>query len=113
MRRPFGIDPLTGAQEFLEFEDGKIKITREHSVSNMDAVLRQNYEDRKHTSPNQWGDSWEKDGETFVKFAGIPLDIYYNENIVPKWLRTDVPELVKWLQKPEQEAFKAHHGTFL
>lgn len=109
--RPFGIDPLTGGKETIHFDDdGKIRIVKETDV---ETVLAQNYEDRKHTNASEWGDSWDKDGESFIRFARIPLDIYYNEKLLPKWVRNDPKELMKWLQKPEQEPLRARWGNFV
>lgn len=109
--RPFGFDPLTGAKETIHFDDdGKIRIVKE---ANVEHILRQNYEDRKDSSPTQWGDSWEKDGQSFIRFARIPLDIYHNENLLPRDIRHDEKELMKWLQRPEQEAFRARWGDFV
>lgn len=111
MKRPFGYDPLTGAKETLEFtSDGKIRIVTETDI---EPVLRANYDDRMQSDAKVWGDSWEKDGESFIRFARIPLSVYYNENLLPKWVRNDPKELIKWLQKPEQEPLKARFGNFL
>lgn len=108
--RPFGYDPLTGGKETIHFDDdGKIRIVKETDV---EPVLRRNYDLRMQTDATKWGDSWDRDGETFIHFAGIPLDIYHNDKLVPPHLRHDGQELLKWLQKPEQEAFKCHFGKF-
>ena len=108
--RPFGIDPITGGKETIHFDDdGKIRIVKE---TNVEAILAQNYEDRKY-STKEWGDSWEKDGESFVRFARIPLDVYYNENLLPRDIRNDPKEFIKWIQRPEQEAFRARWGNFV
>ena len=109
-RRDFGTDPLTGGkQTFVINDDRTFSIVTETDI---EPVLAANYEARKHADL-RWGDSWEKDGETFVKFASIPLDIYYNEHILPKWVRSDTKELVKWLQRSEQAPLRVRHGTFV
>lgn len=109
--RPFGYDPLTGGKETIHFDDdGKIRIVKETDIED---VLARNYEARKHTNPHEWHNNWDKEGEAFTHFASIPLDIYFNDNLVPRWLRNDPKELAKWLQKPEQEAFRARWGNFV
>lgn len=109
-RRDFGTDPLTGAkQTFVIDDENHFSIVTETDIQ---PILEANYEDRK-TGDGAWGGSWDKDGETFVRFARIPLDIYYNEKLLPKWIRNDPKELLKWLQRSEQEVFRTRTGTFL
>lgn len=107
--RPFGVDPLTGAKQTFRIDDeNHFSIVTEADI---EPILRANYEDRKADGPI--GGSWDKDGETFQLFARIPNEIYYNEKILPKWIRNDTKELVKWLQKPEQLALRAKNWTFV
>ena len=61
--RPFGTNALTGARETIHFDDDG-HITIETEVDNT-AILAANAEARKN-APSRWGDSWEKDGQTFV-----------------------------------------------
>lgn len=109
--RPFGYDPLTGGKQTVHFDDdGKVRIVKETDV---ESVLRANYDDRMQSDATKWGDSWEKDGQAFIRFARIPLDIYYNENILPRDIRNDPKELMLWLQRPEQEPLRARFGKFV
>lgn len=109
--RPFGVCPLTGAKESIHFDDeGKIHIVRENDV---EGILRQNYDDRMQTDATKWGDSWDKDGQTFIRFARIPLDIWNDPKMMPQWLKNDPKELMLWLQRPEQEPLRARFGTFV
>ncbi len=109
--RPFGVDPLTGGKETIHFDDdGKIRIVKE---TNVEAILQRNYDERMQTDAKKWGDNWDKDGEAFIKFASIPLDIYHNEAIIPRDLRHDGPALLKWLQRPENRELTCHLGKFV
>ncbi len=109
-RRDFGTDPITGAkQTFVIDDENHFSIVTETDIQ---PILAANYEDRK-TGDGKWGGNWDKDGETFVRFARIPLDIYYNEKMLPAWIRNDPKELLKWLQRSEQEVFRTRSGRFL
>lgn len=109
--RPFGYDPITGATETLHFDaEGKVHIV---TATDIEPVLRANYDDRMQSDGKKWGDSWDKDGQTFIRFARIPLSIYYNERLLPKWVKNDPKELMKWLQRPEQEPLRARFGNFV
>ena len=110
-RRDFGTDPLTGAKQFFVIDEQDPSKFSIETVEDIEPILAANYEARKEEGPI--AGSWDRNGETFRHFARIPNSILYNEHILPRWIRHDTKELVKWLQRPEQEALRTKRWKFV
>ena len=101
-RRLLGMDPLTKVREMFHVEDPTGKDTVIESVQDVTEILADNKAER-NTFDEKAG--WKGDVH---KVASIPIVVW--EELKRKGLDNDNDALLKWLDDPDNRAFRTRPG---
>lgn len=98
-KRIFDTDPLTGITRYWHVKDnGEFVIETEQRLSVDESNTRARNATDKHT---KWGD--------MSRVASIPLSVYYD--LKRKGIVDDPKAIKKWLNDPDNRAFRTREGT--
>lgn len=98
IKRLLNVDPVTKTQEVFHY-DWKTDDTYIQKVQDVEPILEDN---------KMWRNDINQRKQDFRRVASIPLSVFYQ---IPREIRQDGKELRKWLNRPENAAFRTWEGS--